>query len=978
MSRFKIDVRTFEPRPEESAEYSSDDDSGTEDDELVYSSDEEEEPHPLGFAGCRYTASEEMLNHETMEMYKRRMGYLHPFDEDCDMLTVEDYTPTQQQWPPLYSYIDASATPTKDLIQYSYSLAREADENQVDMIAHLLEAACIIEKPSPSIHRNVPLQVITRPYQLILADEARIKMEMDKEKAKIAKDHQEAVHALRMLLEQNKAAADNIRKKQARIDAEAREKEEEEQRQQDAKRKEEEIVRSKLEKEEEEKQQEQQRTAQVSAAKQKADEDAIAKETEYLRRADHLIAQLKLVRASVIPFDESKSAFVKKRRLQMKKMVGGKVNTLAENAEKIKSVASDVSQAIAAAREEDEVIKQQLTAGNNEFSREMALGKRYLVDLLCSKVMVRVQSEGFNGQRGDGFPLANMLAIAATEQKDIGTVLAAHIYSECPTAIPLLPSIDANASEEEVMTSLGMKQNADGTSETFKRFLDRTESIISLVADIMSSQPSNHTLLGGHEAAVQWLKRFLHCLPDAPVAPLPLLTAPVLDAFLTGAGHMMANLHEEAFQPLLHIICTDVINRLDDGAIGAPSATRLRQTVQGGLEGFKRNLPSKALPELYCGGEISGTQHCSVGSQLLASFGETKGEQPVGTPASNNKVTVNNPFGVTLAASQASKSSPFGMAAPSHFTKTSTGNASSPFSNSQPVNTGMGMSLQAVNPNSPFGAAPSSFAQSGSTNPAGFRSSPFGTNSNQQANNTPFTAMNPASTAGTFGIQTNENNTNVFGSGSSGQQAMSTPFAQSGSGNTSTPFGSSPFVSNQSQSPSPFGAPVSTQSNPSNTPFGGPVNTPFGGASNTALGGAMNTPFGGSSNTNTPFGGSSNTSTLFGGSSTTSTPFGGLSASTFGRNTNSSFGNSGGGSGGFGSGFQQPGASGQSRSKKGPCRYFAQGRCRFGESCLFSHDISSGGQAGFGSGSVSAGGTFAGASSQNSPFVSNPFGGPRR
>jgi hypothetical protein len=65
---------------------------------------------------------------------------------------------------------------------------------------------------------------------------------------------------------------------------------------------------------------------------------------------------------------------------------------------------------------------------------------------------------------------------------------------------------------------------------------------MSLVANIMASEPSSHGLMGGHEGAVKWLKRFLALLPAAPQAPLPLITAPVLDAFLTGAGHMLARI----------------------------------------------------------------------------------------------------------------------------------------------------------------------------------------------------------------------------------------------------------------------------------------------------------------------------------------------------------------------------------------------------------------------------------------------------
>ena len=85
-------------------------------------------------------------------------------------------------------------------------------------------------------------------------------------------------------------------------------------------------------------------------------------------------------------------------------------------------------------------------------------------------------------QRGDGFPLAHMLAIVAAQVKDIVPVLTAHIYTVCPTAIPTLPltvstdttNPNSNA-EDDFMTQLGMIRQKDGNFESFERFLSRTE-----------------------------------------------------------------------------------------------------------------------------------------------------------------------------------------------------------------------------------------------------------------------------------------------------------------------------------------------------------------------------------------------------------------------------------------------------------------------------------------------------------------------
>lgn len=100
-------------------------------------------------------------------------------------------------------------------------------------------------------------------------------------------------------------------------------------------------------------------------------------------------SQLGDLQRSVADFETA--ANVKDRRLQYKKLVNGRINTLAENVQKIQQVAQEVAEAITTARAADDASK---AANQNDMS---SLGKRYLVNLLASKIMVRAQAEGFNG-----------------------------------------------------------------------------------------------------------------------------------------------------------------------------------------------------------------------------------------------------------------------------------------------------------------------------------------------------------------------------------------------------------------------------------------------------------------------------------------------------------------------------------------------------------------------------------------------------
>jgi GLE1-like protein len=97
--------------------------------------------------------------------------------------------------------------------------------------------------------------------------------------------------------------------------------------------------------------------------------------------------------------------------------------------------------------------------------------------------VARFGSSTLTRQRGDGFPLANMLALISVEAKDFVPLMTAHIFTVCPTAIPTLPLVDDGAaSEDALMESLGMLRVKDtGEFESFERFLSRTEVGLFLV-----------------------------------------------------------------------------------------------------------------------------------------------------------------------------------------------------------------------------------------------------------------------------------------------------------------------------------------------------------------------------------------------------------------------------------------------------------------------------------------------------------------
>ena len=225
-------------------------------------------------------------------------------------------------------------------------------------------------------------------------------------------------------------------------------------------------------KEEEEQRAKEEKIRSQTAEIQKAEEEAIQEAQAkliHVDRAKRLVSELDTLRSSYLcEFDKSK--LVSRRRLGFKKIVNGKINTLSHEENKIREVASVVVEAIQTAQRDDE-------AASDDVSK---LGKQYLLDLLASNLIVRVQADGFNGTRGDGFPLGAAFALIST-QCDLNDVLEGHLYGVCPMAVPVLEmgGRGSDGSEEDRwMESLGMVRDKNGEFETFDKFLSRTEVCI--------------------------------------------------------------------------------------------------------------------------------------------------------------------------------------------------------------------------------------------------------------------------------------------------------------------------------------------------------------------------------------------------------------------------------------------------------------------------------------------------------------------
>lgn len=432
--------------------------------------DEEEPAHPLGFDVSQWGRTWIGLDPPSSFLASpgRSTYTLDDYgDDEYAFLT----TPQRQAYPPLSSYISAASTPA--LLKYRAPIADEEkqeldnlmEDDEVILLQRMLQRQSLTAKlPPPTPTKSLP------PFH---ETTRHIQQKLLLERQRMEQEHAATTKAVKNVCLELEREADAILKTRQLEEETAKRKEQEQETREKQKQEQKLELQEKERKHREGKQAEQDEKRRQEEQKRVARNAKQAEKTEYVEKAKKLVTQLVAVRESIEPFDKNQA--VSKRRLAMKKTVRGKTNTLSENAAKIQAVATDVSRAITEAREEDEQIKQALERKEPGLTSDMARGKRYLVDLVASNAIQRVQAEGFNGPRGDGFPLASMLAMISLENKELVPIFAAHIYTVCPTAIPTLPTPAPGASEEELMSSLGMLKDKNGEYETFDRFLSRTE-----------------------------------------------------------------------------------------------------------------------------------------------------------------------------------------------------------------------------------------------------------------------------------------------------------------------------------------------------------------------------------------------------------------------------------------------------------------------------------------------------------------------
>ena len=122
-------------------------------------------------------------------------------------------------------------------------------------------------------------------------------------------------------------------------------------------------------------------------------------EDDKTERSEKLIRKLDKLRSALAPFDSSKDPIIRKRRLRMKKIANGRLNTLSREGEgeKIGAVVEEVISELSVASRDDNDVRARLKAGDRSVTKEGTCGEMYLMDLIVCSVVKRIRAEGFNG-----------------------------------------------------------------------------------------------------------------------------------------------------------------------------------------------------------------------------------------------------------------------------------------------------------------------------------------------------------------------------------------------------------------------------------------------------------------------------------------------------------------------------------------------------------------------------------------------------
>jgi hypothetical protein len=372
------------------------DDDDDDEEEKKQEEVEEEPPHPLPFSPNwgRTRFSLYPPEEDYPQLQQRVLGRSKAVTEEIFELQAR-----QQHFPPLSQYWDASTASAGALMEYSKEQEQpeeDREDDDIDELVRLFSPSKLTSPPPKHVQiQNQVGQKLKLVSEAVAKEEQKLEQWLAASQKKMERDNAIAQNKLKIGIKADYEVA------KAYLKQEKQKKQDEE----ELVKQQEEVVRLEQEAQDEAARKVQTEKDQIKReGEAKKEKEAQAKaeierkksaKTAYITDAKSLVEKLAGIRDAVQPFDKNKA--VSKRRMNMKKMCRGKVNTLAAEVGKVQEVAAELIAALQAEKQVDEQVQGQIQQSAPGVTPDMAKGEAYFLDLLASSALVRIQAEGFNG-----------------------------------------------------------------------------------------------------------------------------------------------------------------------------------------------------------------------------------------------------------------------------------------------------------------------------------------------------------------------------------------------------------------------------------------------------------------------------------------------------------------------------------------------------------------------------------------------------
>lgn len=170
-------------------------------------------------------------------------------------------------------------------------------------------------------------------------------------------------------------------------------------------------------------------------------------------------------------------------------------------------------------------------------------------------------------QKNMAIKLAPVIAVLWSRVPLFGKIFLAHLYRNCPYAIPYFPEQEKDQTEEEYMVTCGYQPNSQGAiTESDENFQERVYATIHLYSAVIQCN-----LREGHPRDLHYAWNWLSRVLNEP--PKPRLTALILDAFLSVSAHKLLQCYGRQFQKMIAFITRTYLQKIE-----AITETTERQT----------------------------------------------------------------------------------------------------------------------------------------------------------------------------------------------------------------------------------------------------------------------------------------------------------------------------------------------------------------------------------------------------------------